>query len=151
MAHLDEHWLVKHVEGFNIESYHLGMIYAFAEVVGSGVKPLALSPPMTRDEHNRIRNPIQIIADEYNVHILVDEDFLTTKLFNPAFTEGKVVVHFAKEATVLERYRSLKELKARMQEEGKLGEFEEEIAQELGGMLGYDNQTIEELLKKPRY
>jgi hypothetical protein len=151
MAHLDEHWLAKHVEGFNIESYHLGMIYAFAEVVGSGVKPLALSPPMTREEHNRIKNLIQIIADEYGVHVLVDEDFLTTKLFNPEFTEGKVVVHFAKEATILERYRSLKALKARRQKEGKLGESEDEIARELGRILGYDDQTIEELLKKPRY
>ena len=44
MAPLDEHWLAQHVEDFSLDSYHLGMIYAFAEVVGSGVKPLALSP-----------------------------------------------------------------------------------------------------------
>jgi len=127
------------------------MIYAFAEVVGSGVKPLALSPPMTREEYNRIRNPIQMIADEYRVHVLVDEEFLTTKLFNPAFTEGKVVVHFAKDASILDRYKRLKELKARKQKEGKLGESEDEIARELGRILGYDESTIEGLLRKPRY
>jgi hypothetical protein len=127
------------------------MIYAFAEVVGSGVKPLALSPPMTREEYNRIRNPIQMIADEYRVHVLVDEEFLTTKLFNPAFTEGKVVVHFAKDASILDRYKRLKELKARKQKEGKLGESEDEIARELGRILGYDELTIEGLLRKPRY
>jgi hypothetical protein len=127
------------------------MIYAFAEVVGSGVKPLALSPPMTREEYNRIRNPIQIIADEYRVHVLVDEEFLTTKLFNLAFTEGKVVVHFAKDASILDRYKRLKELKARKQKEGKLGELEDEIARELGRILGYDESTIEGLLRKPRY
>lgn len=148
---MDEHWLAKHVESFNRDSYHLGMIYAFAEVVGSGVKPLALSPPMTREEYNRIRNPIQMIADEYRVHVLVDEEFLTTKLFNPAFTEGKVVVHFAKDASILDRYKRLKELKARKQKEGKLGESEDEIARELGRILGYDESTIEGLLRKPRY
>lgn len=151
VAHLDEHWLAKHIEGFNRDSYHIGMIYAFAEVVGSGVKPLALSPPMTREEHNRLKNSIQVIADEYGVHTLVDEDFLTTKLFNPAFTEGKVVVYFAKEASILDRYRRLKELKARKQREGKLGESEDEIASELGRILGYDEPTIEGLLRKPRY
>ena len=148
---MDEHWLAKHVESFNRDSYHLGMIYAFAEVVGSGVKPLALSPPMTREEYNRIRNPIQMIADEYRVQVLVDEEFLTTKLFNSAFTEGKVVVHFAKDASILDRYKRLKELKARKQKEGKLGESEDEIARELGRILGYDESTIEGLLRKPRY
>jgi hypothetical protein len=148
---LDEHWLAKHVDSFNRDSYHLGMIYAFAEVVGSGVKPLALSPPMTREEYNRIRNPIQMIADEYRVHVLVDEEFLTTKLFNSAFTEGKVVVHFAKDASILDKYKRLKELKARKQKEGKLGESEDEIARELGRILGYDESTIEGLLRKPRY
>ena len=127
------------------------MIYAFAEIVGSGVKPLALSPPMTQEEYNRIRNPIQMIADEYRVHVLVDEEFLTTKLFNSAFTEGKVVVHFVKDAFILDRYKRLKELKARKQKEGKLGELEDEIARELGRILGYDESTIEGLLRKPRY
>lgn len=148
---MDEHWLAKHVEGFDRDSYHLGMIYAFAEVVGSGVKPLALSPPLTREEYIRLRNPIQVITEEYNVHTLVDEDFITTKLFNPTFTEGKVVIHFAKEASILDRYRRLKELKARRQRDGKLGEAEDEIARELGGILGYDEPTIEGLLRKPRF
>lgn len=148
---MDEHWLAKHVEGFNLDSYHLGMIYAFTEVVASGVKPLALSPPMTKEEQIRLRNPIQVIADEYNIHLLVDEDFLKTKLFNPAFTEGKVVIHFAKEAAVLDRYKKLKETKSRKQREGKLEEVENEIAKELGRILGYDESTIEGLLRKPRF
>ena len=151
VARLEEHWLAKHVEGFSLDSYHLGMIYAFAEVVGSGVKPLALSPPMTREEHNRIKNPISIMAEEYNIHTLVDEDFLTTKLFNPAFTEGKVVIHFAKDPSILDRYKKLKELKGRKRREGKLPEAEDEIARELGRILGYDEETIEGLLRKPRF
>jgi hypothetical protein len=148
---VDEHWLAKHVENFDPDSYHLGMMYAFAEVVGSGVKPLALSPPLTGEEHVRLRNAIQIIAEEYNVCILVDEDFLTTKLFNQAFTEGKVVVHFAKDASTLERYKRLKGLRARSMRDGTLKEVEDDIARELGRILGYDDSTIEGLLRKPRF
>ncbi len=151
MAPIEEHWLASHVEGFNLDSYHLGMIYAFIEVVGSGVKPLALSPPMTREEHNRIRNPIKAMVEEYGVHTLIDEDFLVTKLFNPVFTEGKVVIHFAKDPAILERYKRLKELKARRRREGILNESEDEIARAMGAVLGYDKDTIESLLKRPRF
>lgn len=151
MAHLKEHWLARHVKGFSIDSYHLGMIYAFAEVVGSGVKPLALSPPMTREEYDRIKDPIKVMVEEYGVYTIVDEDFLTTKLFNPAFTEGKVVVHFAKDPAILVRYSRLKELKTQRRREGRLTESEDEIARELGSILGYDEETLEGLLKKPRF
>jgi hypothetical protein len=148
---LEDQWLSKHVNGFDLDSYHLGMIYAFAEIVGSGVKPLALSPPMTREEYDRLKVPIRLVADEYNVHLLVDEDFLITKLFNPAFTKGKVVVHMAKDASTLDRYKALKEIKARKMREGKLGEAEEEIAVGLGLLLGYDKETIADLLRNPRF
>ncbi len=139
------------MKGFDLDSYHLGMTYAFAEIVGSGVKPLALSPPMTREEYDRLKEPIRLMADEYNVHLLVDEDFLTTKLFNPAFTEGKVVVHMAKDANTLDRYKDLKEMKTMKRRDGKLGEAEEEIAVGLGLLLGYDKGTIADLLKNPRF
>ena len=145
---MEDHWLSKHVKGLDLDSYHLGMIYAFAEIAGSGVKPLALSPPITREEYDRLKEPIRLIADEYNVHLLIDEDFLTTKLFNPAFTEGKVVVHMAKEVSTLDRYKALKERKRR---EGRLEEAEEEIAIGLGLLLGYDKGTIADLLKNPRF
>ena len=148
---MDEKWLVKNVEGFSLDSYHLGMVYAFSEVVGSGVKPLALSPPLTPEEYKRLKKPIKEMADEYSVHTLIDEEFLTTKLFNPAFTEGKVVVHFAKDPSILERYKKLKALKAKWIKERKLVEHEDEIARELGRILGYDGETIEGLLKKPRF
>jgi hypothetical protein len=127
------------------------MIYAFAEIAGSGVKPLALSPPMTREEYVRLKAPIKLIADEYNIHLLVDKDFLITKLFNPAFTEGKVVVHMAKSVSTLDRYKALKELKTRKRREGRLAETEEEIAVDLGLLLGYDRETISDLLKHPRF
>ena len=77
---------------------------------------------MTREEYDRLKAPVRLMADEYNIHLLIDEDFITTKLFNPTFTEGKVVVHMAKDVSTLDRYKALKELKARRRRrrEGKL-------------------------------
>ena len=151
MIVLEDHWLASHVKDFNLDSYHLGMIYAFAEIVGSGVKPLALSPPLTREEYTRLRGPIRLMADEYGVYLLVDEDFLATKLFSPAFTEGKVVVHMVKDTSIIERYKGLKDLKARRRSDDNLIEFEDEIARCFGRLLGYDEVTVEELLNKPRF
>jgi len=151
MIVLEDHWLASHVKDFNLDSYHLGMIYAFAEIVGSGVKPLALSPPLTREEYTRLKGPIRLMADEYGLHLLVDDDFLTTKLFSPAFTEGKVVVHMVKDTSIIERYKGLKELKARRRSDDNLIEFEDEIARCFGRLLGYDEATIEDLLEEPRF
>ncbi len=45
----------------------------------------------------------------------------------------------------------LEELKERRRKEGRLAESEDEIARELGSILGYNEETIEGLLKKPRF
>jgi hypothetical protein len=56
-----------------------------------------------------------------------------------------------KDTSIIERYKGLKELKARRRREGNLIEFEDEIARCLGRLLGYDEVTIEDLLEKPRF
>ena len=127
------------------------MIYAFSEIVASGGKPLALSPPLTEEEYERLREPIEEIASEYGVKTYVDKDFLTTKLFNPAFTEGKLVVHIMIDPKVINEYRSLKELKRRHISEHNLAVVEDELARRLGALLGYDRDTVEGLLKNPRF
>ena len=48
-------------------SYHLGMIYAFAEAVASGCKRLALSPPMTEEQLDSIIDQVRLIAREYDL------------------------------------------------------------------------------------
>ena len=63
-------------------SYQLGMVYTFAEMVGSGVKRLALSPALTEDQFEGIIQEVRLIAEEYNLVLHVDRDFLETRLFN---------------------------------------------------------------------
>ncbi|MGD2200916.1 MAG: hypothetical protein PVJ38_04705 [Candidatus Bathyarchaeota archaeon] len=138
--------------GLDRRSYNLGMIYAFVEVVASGCKRLALSPALTCEEFEEIWEDAVIIAREYGVLLEVDESFLTTRLFNPRYTEDKNVIHIAAERETLEEYRGLKELKRSYIEKGGLTEEAElEIAWGLGRLLSYSDEAIEGLLERPRF
>jgi len=133
-------------------SYHLGMIYAFAEVVASGCKRLALSPAMTEKQLKAIIDQVRLIAREYDLVLDVDDDFLTTKLFNPEYTHGKHVIHMAAEQATIDEYKALKEFKRGHIEAGTLTEdVEREIAWKLGRLLSYSDEAITRLMKKPRF
>lgn len=133
-------------------SYHLGLIYAFAEVVASGCKKLALSPPLTEEQLEEIMDDVRLIAREYGLVLYVDDDFLTTRLFNPLYTWGKIVIHIAAEQSTIDEYKELRAYKQRHLEAGALTEeVETEIAWRLGRLLSYSDEAIEGLLIKPRF
>ena len=143
--------------GFDLEkldrrSYNLGMIYAFSEVVGSGVKRLGLSPLLTEEEYDAVIDDTRLIADEYGVTLHTDRDFLETLLFNPEYTRGRIVIHLADSRETLDEYLRLKERKRRLEESGQLTRMkEEEIARSLGALLSYSEETVDGLLEKPRF
>ena len=133
-------------------SYQLGMIYAFAEIVGSGCKRLALSPALTVDEFDAIWDDVRLIAGEFGLILDVDDDFLTTRLFNPEYTRGKRVIHIADGQGTLDEYMRLKELKRRSIEEGALTEeVELELAWGMGRLLSYSDEAIRGLMDEPRF
>ncbi len=133
-------------------SYQLGMIYAFAEIVGSGCKRLALSPTLAVEEFDAIWEDVRLIAEEYGLTLDVDNDFLTTRLFNPEYTRGKWVIHMVTEQAALDEYRRLKELKRLSLEEGPLTEeVELDLAWGLGKLLSYSDEAIRGLLAEPRF
>jgi hypothetical protein len=133
-------------------SYNLGMIYAFAEVVGSGVKRLGLSPPLTEEEYMDVIDDTRLIAEEYGVTLHTDRDFLETLLFNPEFTRGRIVIHLADSSETLDEYLRLKERKRRLEESGELTMAKaEEIARGLGALLSYSEEAVDRLLEKPRF
>ena len=133
-------------------SYQLGMIYAFAEMVGSGVKRLALRPTLTGDQFERIIREVRLIAEEYSLVLHVDRDFLETRLFNPEYTRGKMVIHLAAERATIDEYEALKERKRGHLEAGTLTEeVELEIARGLGRLLSYSDESIRHLLEKLRF
>lgn len=132
-------------------SFGLGMIYAFAEVVASGCKPMAYSPPLEPGDLAPMLAGAQEIGKEYGVVVRHDAGFTPTLLFNPAFTAGKEVIVLAASPEVLDRYLALQ---ARQQQgPGHLDEqaFREQVARELGELLGYSSQVIDDLLVNPRF
>jgi hypothetical protein len=133
-------------------SYNLGMIYAFAEAVGSGVKRLGLSPPLTEEEYDEVIDDTKLIAEEYGVTLHTDRDFLETLLFNPEYTRGRIVIHLADSGETVDEYLRLKEWKRRLETSVELTRArEEEIARRLGALLSYSEEAVERLLTKPRF
>jgi len=78
--------------------------------------------------------------------VKADGDFLTTRLFNPKYTRGKIVVLFAHDEGVLREYDALKDLKLRVG-----NAVETEVAMRFGRLLSYDDETIDRLIRKPRF
>ena len=132
-------------------SFFLGMIYAFIEVVASGCKRLALSPPMTAEELREVSDSALAIAEEYGVLTYADDDCLETRLFNAAFTRDKHMLIFVADRATLDEYLALKQLRARSLADGRLADHEEEIARHFGRLLSYSDQAIQSLLERPRF
>jgi len=132
-------------------SFHLGMIYAFIEVVASGCKRLALSAPMTAEELHAVSAAALAIAEEYGVLTYADDDCLETRLFNPAFTRDKHVILFVADRATFDEYLALKELRARALADGSLADREEDIARRFGRLLSYSDEAVGRLLEKPRF
>ena len=126
-------------------SYHVGINTAFAEVVGMGCKKLALSSPLSSDEFNDVFEPTKLAAEEYGVQIYVEEDFLSTLLFDADIAKNLKVIMIAASKAVLDEYFALKVVKKRNLAE-KSHEVEVEIARRFGALLSYDFLMIEKLI-----
>ena len=144
----NEHRFAKLMSGFDLNSYLLGINCGFAEVVGAGCKLLALSSPLTEDQFKAIWAATEKLAEEYKVHLYVERDFISTILFDPDYTKDKLVIFFMKNPETLAEYQALKELKKTSEEAGTLKDVEQKIAQDLGHLLSYDDDKINQLLTK---
>ena len=78
----------------------------------------------------------------------VEREFLTTKLFDPAFTDGKRVILIAENHDVIDEYLALKRRKERAVAENTFEEIEEEIAWSFGRLLGYSDEAIRMLMSR---
>ncbi|MCX6642350.1 MAG: hypothetical protein NTV15_03055 [Candidatus Bathyarchaeota archaeon] len=126
-------------------SYHVGINTAFAEVVGMGCKKLSLSSPLTNKEFNDVFEPTKLAFEEYGVQFYVEEDLLSTLLFDVDIAKNLKVIMIAASKEVLDEYFALKEMKKKNLSE-KSKEIEMEIARRFGTLLSYDLFTIEKLI-----
>lgn len=123
-------------------SFRLGSIAAFAEMVGAGVKKLALSAPMAAEEMDALLEEAERIVGEQGVELYREPDFLVTDLFSAELTEGKQVLLIYRGDTA-EEYLQLKAEKRNLEELGSYeGEARLDIARRMGALLSYSDAKI---------
>lgn len=128
-------------------SYRLGSIGAFAEMVGRGVKELALSAAMPTAEMDALVEEASRIAGENGAEIYRETDFLVTDLFSSELTDGLEVLLIYRGDTK-DKYLSLKAEKTRLEEAGEYqGDARRDIARGMGTLLSYSEGEIEELMR----
>jgi len=129
-------------------SYHLGVIFAFAEMVAADLKKMALSLPFLPKDHERLVGEAKKIAREEGVRIRLEKHLLTTDLFPEEFTRGKWVFVIYKYPAVLRRYFSLKSRKDLLIRENHYkGKKREAIAVGFGDLLSYRKDVIRRKLR----
>lgn len=129
-------------------SWDIGVITAFAEIVGVGVKKLALSGTMLRAEVDSLWADVTEIANENQVSLYREPELLISDLFPADVATGKEVVLIYKGST-LEEYTALKREKALLVNSGRYtGKVREGIARQFGRLLSYPASGIDMLLKK---
>ena len=128
-------------------SYNLGGIGAFAEVVGAGVKNLALSAPMSPQEMDGLIEEAEKIVERNHALSYRETDFLTTDLFPAAITDGKHVL-LIYTGSVKDQYLALKEEKKALVDQNRYGgEARREVARKMGRLLSYSEEKIAALLE----
>ena len=129
-------------------SYALGGIGAFSEMVGAGVKKLALSTPLQAAELDALVEDAIRIAESNGAEIYRETDFLVTDLFPAELTEGKHVLLIST-ATTRREYMELKAEKDYLIAEGRYeGEARVRVARRFGELLSYSEEKIQALLEE---
>jgi len=130
-------------------SFHLGVIFAFAEMVAADLKKMALSLPFLPKDCEPLVKDAKRIAREEGVKLRLEKRLLTTDLFPEEITRGKWVLIIYKSPEVLKTYLYLKSKKEQLlKEDNYKGKGREAIAVGLGKLLSYRMDKIKERLKK---
>lgn len=135
-------------EGWTLDrlSYQIGNFSTFAEIVNIGLKKMALSSALPADEMDRLEEQVRPIAEEWNVEVHREPDFVVTDLFPPEATEGKHVLIIYRGDTLAE-YEALKRRKAELVAAGAWeGEARRDVAWTMGKLLSYPDEKIRQLL-----
>lgn len=127
-------------------SFVVGGIGAFAEMVNAGVKKLALSAPLPSSEMDNLMAEATRVAEQNNVSLFREPDLLVTDLFPAEVTKGKEVL-LIYQGTTKEQYLQLKEDARKLIAAGTYtGKSREAIARRMGRLLGYPTPYINKLL-----
>ena len=127
-------------------SYVLGAIGGFGELVNSGVKKLALSEVLPPSEMDRLLPEAMRVAERNHVLLHRESSLLVTDLFPADVARGKDVL-LIYQGTTKDEYLQLKADALALQQAGQYtGRAREAIARRFGRMLSYPSWRINELL-----
>jgi len=129
-------------------SYELGVVGGFSELIGAGVKRLALSAPLSPSEMDRFIEDAEKTASRYGVSIYRESDLIVTDLFPEDVAVDKDVLLLYR-GTTLEEYLLLKSDRAELEKDGDYkSQARIEVARRFGRMLSYSPREINRLLAK---
>ena len=140
-------------EGLDPESYRIGRfagsVYAWSEAARSGAKEMSLGSPFPPEDHDRLLPYVEEATGANDVHFYLEKSLMTTDLFADVDMGGNWVFIIYKEERILENYLSLKAEKERLEEEGEyVGEARKRIAWDMGRLMGYSDEYIDERMKR---
>ena len=129
-------------------SFQLGMINCFAEMVAAGVKKLAISPPLSPEEYQEIKEASEAIVAGSGIHSRLETSLLITDLQSPEFTRGKWSVLYYKASETLDAYEALKDRKTKLEAVGAYdADARREVSAEFMRLLSYPQETIDAKLE----
>lgn len=138
-------------EGIIIDriSFQLGMINCFVEMVACGVKRLAISPPISPDDYERVGEASGKIVAGFGIKSFLDKSLIITDLQPAEFTQGKWSILYYRDESTLDAYLSLKKKMQELEQSGQYDiQAQKDIAREFGRLLSYPGEIIEERISK---
>jgi len=130
-------------------SFQLGMINCFVEMVACGIKKLAISPPVSPEDHKIINQASDKIVQGFRIKSYLEKSLLITDLQSEEFTKGKWSILYYEDDNVLETYLALKEKKKQLENSGQYdNKTRKEISRAFMRLLSYPEDKIEEKLSK---
>jgi len=128
-------------------SFQLGMINCFVEMVACGVKKLALSPPLSPSQFERIAPYSEQIVNGFGIESYLDNSLIVTKLQSPEFTRNKCSILYYKNETTLNAYLELKKKQTSLIESDRYdAQAQIEISIVFMELLSYPLEVIESKL-----
>jgi hypothetical protein len=136
------------VSGIDSYSYNLGLVSAFSEMVGAGVKQLAFSAALPPLEMDRLQPEAEKIAQRHLVRLYREDELIVSHLFPADAAAGKSVLLIYRGDT-LDIYLALKEEMLQLQAAGRYDEqAKTRIGIRLGQLLSYPPERIEHMIRR---